>query len=1446
MAYTKHFSTVYGQRTTGKEYLVEIYARATQGALPGKGQELELFDPGIQIQWQGDRDLVRAIMGSSLSFTANLTEAQYDKWGTILELSEDEIILVMYRGDTADKDELEWYGNLLAESISFVVENESITMTAQWTDGLGQLNLREFGSTTVSPPAAYVGFKSLDFWLAACFTKIPAHDFILERFASTSVLPVLTTSIVSFREVGLPGYEADYGPFSLQVDDGTFYKWRPQNSILRRLKVYGKTFRGKKKERDRLREPAPKRVLYNTADVLEDICKTFGAIVCHWRGCYWIVNRQALSFQTTDTKSHRYEIYADWENGLNAIVMNEDDEAVMLTNDFDDDYLWLAGAVETRNFPFGSAVMTHEEGGSDRIWAGGVWANTRPGSTATDQHNNFIPGDTNHRQYVFKVYDSQVDPQIPNQDPAFGSEYINFNHYKYPADPSGYMGFEAETVTDLTLNSGQNLRFQMGVAALFRYTTANVTYTLAGQTMIARVRIQFKDEDGRYTRLSRKVYTHINTSEGSDLDGIRIDKAVDNMYYRKLYRSFTWVYWDGTGTPSDDYDDAWYEIIMPHGDSVNSGDDWGTEAYPVCQQYNGATYAPIACQIQGEDTSCDGGGVIFELTNNENTHNQYMLENIRFELPLYNDVDDTVWKEFYTEQGVEVWLPNHGPRRNHTTYNDPDGDYFAGTIPLLGPQQNIHDPLWRSAYADGTGGIQQVNENVNFGNIGGVVGFIPGYYYFPKEVTFVGACLFLGDGNDDFDVITRVDNEDTKAVEILDVGSSRLGSRLQFRNTHVWGTLWGRVKSSASVFTDNYVENLRWTTHGNDLTASPIKEPYDSLHALVATEYLELVGEMQRYYAGTYIPKASAPTLPAPWRLIETDQLDKTNTRTLLPTAQTWTMNGGVSGEFLVARSTRYADIEGYQDVGTVTTYKGGGKWVVKPGLGGNAVGFETFTNSTTDIGGIDNTVGEHSNKLQFISIDDDENPVGIDGFTFESGSTPDKRFDQALRYGRLDPACETNFNADWSSVLGANETLETVYMVQLDQTGLYIEEDTATPGEGQFSRRKIYIGFGSLRDTDSTWISTGPSFPTELALQDGVTNAAAYRVIREFLGEYDFDTADTNPSAAKKRTNYTFLITHEIVDDVTYPLDDYTDELTAAYGLRRLLTDTTTDYLVRVTDGQNFINVGWDDNGDLDTTGLTVDANGDLGGTYEIITWYDQYGTNHLTQDANVANSRPTLYNNIPAQSSFNNIATTPCLEFSNFERLRLTDPTPLLGSAANTVAAVFSSLDDSSARPITALWRSGNGGANLGQQVFQVAILGNGDKLRHQHRSDSNQQYKLDTATDSIGEETSNVWISTLRRLGNNQAILNGTFYPSVPANGSASNDYTTLFRDDNPGSEIMHVGAQIGTGLNSIYFNGYIHELVFFATDSDDGDLELSDMGTIHNEMNTYHDIGDDYNP
>jgi hypothetical protein len=166
----------------------------------------------------------------------------------------------------------------------------------------------------------------------------------------------------------------------------------------------------------------------------------------------------------------------------------------------------------------------------------------------------------------------------------------------------------------------------------------------------------------------------------------------------------------------------------------------------------------------------------------------------------------------------------------------------------------------------------------------------------------------VGNGEETQDFVTKIQGGD--GYEIAQLGSSRIGSRLSFVNTHVGGTLWANRKASNDpddflTVADKYTETLQWRGHSaGDVAGSLVPAiVYDSLHSYVCNAFLDLFGESRVVYDMTLIPSQSSQqdALLSPFHVIEFKKLvgDKSNTEFLMPLSFSWTMDGGIQGSFL-------------------------------------------------------------------------------------------------------------------------------------------------------------------------------------------------------------------------------------------------------------------------------------------------------------------------------------------------------------------------------------------------------------------------------------------------------------------------------------------------------------------------------------------------------------------
>jgi len=180
----------------------------------------------------------------------------------------------------------------------------------------------------------------------------------------------------------------------------------------------------------------------------------------------------------------------------------------------------------------------------------------------------------------------------------------------------------------------------------------------------------------------------------------------------------------------------------------------------------------------------------------------------------------------------------------------------------------------------------------------------------------------------------------------------------------------------------------------------------------------------------------------------------------------------------------------------------------------------------------------------------------------------------------------------------------ERVYTVKADGDGIFIDAQSDTPTAGKVIKRKIYQKAGFLESGavigDFTLIHT-------------FADDTAYSATEStFEGFRDGDTYGTPP--------FTLIQTWEEVDESTLLLDTYTGAA-AAYSLRKLRTLYTGD-AINVWNGTSYADIGFDGDGELDTTALAAHCGSNDG---FIRYWYDQAGSNDAAQTTTA--NMPKIY---------------------------------------------------------------------------------------------------------------------------------------------------------------------------------------------------------------------------
>jgi len=185
----------------------------------------------------------------------------------------------------------------------------------------------------------------------------------------------------------------------------------------------------------------------------------------------------------------------------------------------------------------------------------------------------------------------------------------------------------------------------------------------------------------------------------------------------------------------------------------------------------------------------------------------------------------------------------------------------------------------------------------------------------------------------------------------------------------------------------------------------------------------------------------------------------------------------------------------------------------------------------------------------------------------------------------------------------GGTETIELYYTAQADGDGLSESAQSDTPSAGNVIRRKLWYAEKAQADPDTSgdW--------TQFAdIADDTTFANAKTALLAYLKER---TGGTVPISLK--------MTWEDVTPSSLLLDNYT--AAHAYSLRLLRTAYTGD-AIEVFNGSSYADIGFDGNGELDTSALATHCGSNDG---FVSVWYDQAGSNDITQTT--ASQRPKIY---------------------------------------------------------------------------------------------------------------------------------------------------------------------------------------------------------------------------
>jgi hypothetical protein len=380
--------------------------------------------------------------------------------------------------------------------------------------------------------------------------------------------------------------------------------------------------------------------------------------------------------------------------------------------------------------------------------------------------------------------------------------------------------------------------------------------------------------------------------------------------------------------------------------------------------------------------------------------------------------------------------------------------------------------------------------------------------------------------------------------------------------------------------------------------------------------------------------------------------------------------------------------------------------------------------------------------------------------------------------YVSYNPLARSRFATTWTSIIGT-ETLEGYWTITNDGVGKYLDHQGEIPTAGYVLQRAVYVlskGQGSNSDTYTQPAAVQPivgdSLNTTLAL------------IQEYMNRVGTDSS------------YTFLITYKETQNLL--LDIYTGAA-AAYSLRKLDKDYT-GYAIRVREsaGNTLADIGFDSNGDLDTTALlnhTGVANG------FVHTWYCQANGNNAVQSTNAKQPQIVSSGSVLTENG------KPAVDFDGSDDY-------FLGAAKTTIddTAIFSVIKSDSNTQDSVFIQNTYAAGNL--VSLGLGGLGSNNKI-------GSRLVVGGTAVSQVGDNTftstDQILVSYLADNATGQMFIDGTEETDVV--GSRNNSPTTT------------IGAR-GDGLYN--FNGKMQEVIFYDSD------EASNRTGIEDNINDYYSI------
>jgi hypothetical protein len=726
--------------------------------------------------------------------------------------------------------------------------------------------------------------------------------------------------------------------------------------MLQAVWIQQRTFVKRKQRTEKWRQMPSDPEFTSTYNVLEDVCAMLGCNFFLARGWFWMYNRQAvLQFDADNTKVKAGRHVTS--NSSSDFISAGDSTNVIsdLLFDVDDTHDFLSGATETRSIPLSGVYMDHEEAGSDLIIAEGVSSlGYDPDLASSVGFSFFLPqspytyAETSYymeslHYSLYRWYRSSDPDFDANSIAAYTHNGATRVYYGIGSnnlerrDPRAYTGYIENKRVNLALPGGNEFRIKFAGNLVARSDNPAGKDFWVGAVAVLKMRLQVTHTDGTNYRLKRWVKTHWWDTETGSADGIRINGITsvylnsDVYYYRKYYDELEWV-----DENDADYSDAYYEIIIPHGDNNRVESYYGSDTDVLDVEYASQTmYTPFHVEIDGENI---GDGVVFDKKVDDERGKYWFVEDLSFTLPDVSGEFDTLDSDWI----LEVYLADQGPRPNvdPTTLSLWYENAPPGTPPEdMWTHANCptNSPSYRSSSSEGTFEVGYTD-----GFVDTAAGWGPGEfdtsdekYLYPKEFMMKNWAVYLGDGSAENNVTTTVAGG--PGLEQIGMTSSRLGSRSTYNHSYTHGALRTKYwdgstllpNSNFANITDYPKTKLWWLPYKNDdADGANLSDAYNSLHGLVCTEYMTFFAKSLRMVSGTLKPRVDgADSFLAPYQTMQTDKLDGISTLKLVPLSLSWSMMNGTSFTALAIPSGRYAGIGAHTE--SNSKGPGGGR---KPG----------------------------------------------------------------------------------------------------------------------------------------------------------------------------------------------------------------------------------------------------------------------------------------------------------------------------------------------------------------------------------------------------------------------------------------------------------------------------------------------------------------------------------